>query len=872
MMSIRRFFNRSRWDAERSRELDAHLAIETDDNIARGMTPEAAALAARRKLGNVARIREDIYEMNSVSVLDTLRLDVRDASRQLRRRPLVTILGCLLLTIGLGASAAAFSVAYGVFGRPLPYPDAARLAVLWDETGGRRGQLSYLDFQDIRQVVPFEQTAVFGSGRATLTAGGEADRVNLIGGEVALLPLLGAKPMLGRLIDPTDQGRSVTVISRRLWQNAFRSDAGVIGRALGVSGTQYTVVGVLAEALDFELPVGGSANGPGFTIKDVDMWMPFNPVESMARNRAISTYQAIVKLRPDQTLDHLQRAIDVVAANLARAYPATNRARGFALVSLHDQMVQAKAAAVWTGCAGAVLILIVACANLASLFLGELPERRRDFALREALGASRGRLLRQLAIESLVLSGTSAAIGMVLASVTVESLKRAADLPRLDAIRFDLPVTIAVAMGAIGAALIARLVPLGRLLRTRDELRPSVSSYATTAPVLRRTLVVVQLTLAVLLSSTAMLLGVSFRHLVLVDPGFATAHALAARVSAFPARYVAQADVTRFVNELVTRVDALPEVERVAASSAMPLTGTTVSTAVGVAGRLLPMAERASAGWQTVTSGYFAALGIPLLAGRDFAPADLERQAHLTVINQALAHRVFGDENPIGRRLTFGADAAVTDWHEVVGIVGDVHHASLAEAAAPRAYDLYGQHWSRTVYLVARGADAGALGPALRAAVRQLDPEVPVFEMQSLDEIVNATVAPRRLATWFALGVAGVSLLLAAIGLYGLLASSVAVRRRELGIRRALGSSTRAIVRMVSGEAVALAALGTVLGSAAALAAARAIRSQLFGIDAADPRVVSATALMLALVAIVAAWVPARRAARIDPAIALREE
>jgi putative ABC transport system permease protein len=877
-MAWTRFFRRSRWDDERTRELEAHLAIETDENIARGMTPDAARAAARRKLGNVTRIREEIYDMNSMSFLETARLDLRDAVRQLRRRPLVTTLGFLLLAIGLGASAAAFSVVYGVFLRPLPYPDADRLAVLWEDAGGSFRQVSYQDFRDITQSVRFERGAIFESGRATLSSGSDADRVSVIDGEPALLPLLGARPILGRLLEPDDRPRPVAVISRRLWQRAFQGDAGIVGRAIGLSGRQFTVIGVAAEGQEFELPVGGgsassTASGPAFTIRDVDVWTTFNPSTSMTSNRAVSAYQALVKLRPDQTIDNAQRGIDIVAANLARDFPATNQGRRFALVPLHEQVVHAKSSAVWTGFGAALLILVVACANLASLLLGELPERRRDFALREALGASRGRLLRQLALESLLLSAASAAVGTFLARLAVESLKRAADLPRLDAIRFDLPVTAAVAGAAAATALAARVVPFGRLLHTRDELRPSVSPYSTSAPMLRRTMVVVQLALAVVLSSSAILLAVSFRRLVLVDPGFVAAHALAARVSAFPARHPAQGDVTRFVNHLAAELEALPEIERAAASSAMPLTGSALSTSVGVAGRLLAMADRASAGWQTITPGYFAALGIPLLAGRDFALADLERAAHLTIVNQTLARRLFGDENPIGRRLALGPADPVDDWHEVVGVVGDVRHVSLAEAGAPRVYDLYGQHWGRTVYLVARGAaEPQALGSAMRSVVRRLDPEAPVFEMQSLDDIVNATVAPRRLATGIAMGTAGVSLLLGAIGLYGLLAGSVAARTRELGIRRALGSSTRAIVRMVCGEAAALAAIGAFVGSGAALVAARAIQSQLFGIEATDPRVIAATAATLAIVGVIATWAPARRAARIDPAIALREE
>lgn len=872
-MSIRRFFNRRRWDDERARELDAHLAHEIDEQVARGLTPDDARAAARRKLGNVTRIREDIYDMNSLSVLETARLDLRDALRQLRRRPLVTSLAFLLLTIGISAAGAAFSVAYGVLVRPLPYPDADRLAALWQDERGELGQVSYPDYRDLQSAVPFDAAVVFGSGRATLTGGVDADRVNVVNTEPPLLGLLGARPIIGRLIEPQDNGRRVVVISHRLWQHVFHGDTAIVGTPIGLSGTPYAIVGVAAAGLDFELPVGGASVGSAFTIKDVDAWTPFDSRESSAQNRAVSTYQVIVRLRAGQALDTTQRGVDLAASNLAQAYPATNRNRTFRLVALRDHIVDHKSAAVRLGFAGALLILIIACANVTSLLLGDWPDRRRDFALREALGASRGRLVRQLAVESVLLSGAAAVAGLAVARVAVASLKRAADLPRLDAIRFDAPVVSGVIMSAIAVGLVARLLPLLRVWHARDELRPSVSAYATSAPILRRTLVVVQLALAVVLSATGVLLAVSFRHIAMVDPGFARVSVLSARVSAFAARYPTQADATRFVRDLVVNLSRVPGIQAAAAASTVPLAGASMGTAVGVEGRLAPMAERATAGWQTVTTGYFAALGIPVRGGRDFTPADLERGSHVTVINQSLARRLFGDGDPVGHRLAYGASDPSADWHEIVGVVGDVHHGSLAEAASPRAYDLFGQHWSRTMYLVVRGsAEPHALTPVMRATVRQLDPEAPVFDVQSLDDIVDATIAPRRLATAFAGGTAATSVLLAAIGLYGLLASSVSSRTRELGIRRALGSSTSAIVRVVLAEAALLGAVGILLGAVAALASARAIQSQLFGVQASDPGVIAAIAIALSCVGLAAAGVPARRAATIDPVIALRDE
>jgi predicted permease len=446
-------------------------------------------------------------------------------------------------------------------------------------------------------------------------------------------------------------------------------------------------------------------------------------------------------------------------------------------------------------------------------------------------------------------------------------------LPRLDAIRFDLPVTAAAVGFALATGVVSRLIPLIRLRPAHEGLRSSTSVYAAAAPRARSVLVAAQLALAVVLTTTAVLLGLSLQHIVALDPGFASAHVLSMRVSAYSARYPDRTAVRRFFDETRGRMAGIATVEAVAASSALPLTASNTGTSVGVEGRPMPIAERPSAGWQTVTPGYFAALHIPMLAGRDFMPADLERTTHHTIISQALARRIFGDADPIGRRLTFGPDQTVPDWHEVVGVVGDVRHGSLIDADALRAYDLSGQHWSRTMYVVARTSrDPRAIVPDVRAAVRAVDPEAPVFEVQSLDDIVEGAVSPRRLATGVAIGIALVSLTLAAIGLYGLLASAVAARTKELGIRRALGSPTRAILRLIVGQAAWLAVAGAAAGAAVSLAASRWIETQLFGVRAGDAGALAVIACVLVVVAIAAAYVPARRAGRIDPAIALREE
>jgi putative ABC transport system permease protein len=874
-MGMQRFFRRRRWDEERARELDAHLAIEIEENLQRGMTPNDARDAARRKLGNVTRIREDIYDMNTVPILDTARLDLRDAMRQLRRRPLVTALALLLLTIGIGASATAFSVAYGVLLRSLPYPEPDRLAVLWAHNGGQRGQISLPDFYDLRSSVPFADAAALASGRVTLSgaAGADADRVMLVQAEAGLLRLLGTRPLLGRLPVEADEGRSVAVISERVWRRTFHADPAVVGRPITVSGSPYSIIGVFDRSFAFELTVPSGGVGAGFVVKDVDLWTPFNLVSGIPLSREVSSCEVIVRLKPGETLATTQSAVDVLASRLARTYPGTNRDRRFVLTPLRDQVVEATSPIVVMGLVGALLLLVIACANVASVFLADLPARRRDFALRAALGAGRGRLIRQLVIESGLLAAAGSALGLLVARSGVAWLKTAAELPRVDAIRFDLPVTAAIVVTAMAVSMIARLAPLARLRESRDDLRSSVSAYSASAPRLRRTLVGVQVALAVVLSSTALLLGLSLRRLIAVDPGFAPSHTVAVRVSAYATRYPDKAATARFVNDLVNRVAILPGVNAAAAGQSVPLAGAAGGTSIGVEGQPRSVAERPTAGWFTVTPGYFRALGVSMIEGREFSPVDLDRASHQTVINQTLARLLFGSQNPIGRRLSYGPDSAVSDWHEIVGVAADMRQATLAKPPDPAAYDLFGQHWGRSVYLIARGnADPYTLVPAIRQVVRQMDSEAPVFDVRSLDDVVNGAVAPRRLATGFAVGIAAVSLLLAAIGLYGLLASSVASRTKELGIRRALGSSTARIVRLVLGEAAVLVLLGVFAGVTAAIALARPIQAQLFNVQATDLRVLATVAISLAMVAGVAAYLPVSRAAAVEPAIALRDE
>ena len=872
-MGWSRFLRRSDWDDERAREIDAHLAHEIDENISRGMTPIEARAAAYRKFGSATAVRERIYEFNSIRWFEAMRLDVRDAARQLRRRPSSTLLSVLLLALGIGASTAAFTIWYGALWRPLAFPEPGRLVTIWSGVGGRAEQISYPDLRDVRALPVFDRIGAIAGGRGTLMVGADVERVTLADVEPDVLPLLGARPLLGRLPMADDAGHPVATISHRLWTRVLHADPAVVGRTLQISGTSITVLGVLTDDPSFELPVAGAEVGVAFTVKDVDLWTPLDSSNPLAQSRSITTYEALARLAPGMSIAAAQSATDAVASNLAARFPDTNRDRGFRLIGLQDQMVAARRTAIRLGAAGAALVLVIACANAIGLTLGTLPSRRRDAALRAALGASRGRLLRQATWESALVAAVSGVAGVLFACALVPLVKAAVPLPRVDAMRVDVPVVLFAIAVALVSAAAARVVPLIGLDAGPAGLRASASTHAATAPRFRRALVAGQLAMATIACATAGLLATSLVALVRTDPGFARDQALSARVSAYPAAHREKADVVRFYRDLLESVRAEPGVTAAGAGTSLPLSESNTGTSVMVEGQPQAEAQRPTAGWQAVTPAYFAAMGMPLRAGRDFAPGDLERAAHHVVINESLARRLFGDADPIGRRIALGSQGNAIDWHEIVGVVGDVRHAALTQPLGPRAYDLFGEHWARTMYVVVRGTgDVPVTAATLRDAVRRLDPGAPMFDVRTLDALVDGAAGPARTATSFAIALGIVSLLLAIVGVYGLLASAVAGRTRELGIRRALGASGGRLARGVAAEATAMSAVGVIAGLIVILLFSRVLESQLYGVSATSNGVLGGAAALLVASAIVAALPPALRAARVDPAATLRVE
>ena len=795
--------------------------------------------------------------------------DLRTAARAMRVNPLFTVGALLLSVVAVTAVVAGVTVIYGILLRPLSYPEPDRLAVAWQVREGEETQISFPDFTDVAAASVFDGASAIAGGRGSLRVGDRIERINVLELEPSGFTLLGAWPHLGRLPTAGEAGQAVGMISHRLWVTHLRADPDVIGRMLWLSGREYLVVGVLPPGFDFELPVP-----PSFMLERNDFWMLLDRAGPFTTRRDVSGYEGLLRLAPGRTLEEAQAAADAVAARLARAHPSTNAGRTFRIAPLAGEITADIRRPLVLVAVGCVITLLVAVANLAILGLVRASERQVEFSIRQALGAGAWRLRRQLAAEHVLVAASGAAVGLLLAQRLVERLvaSEAAGLPRADAIRFDAPSWAAAGIVVLVVTAILTAQPM-----TRPALAPRGGgrSVGPATRRSRRVMVAMEVALALTLSTAGALLALSVVRLAAVDPGFDATRTAAARVSAYDARYPAKADVVGLFDDVVATLAALPQVAGAGAGSSLPLSGQATGTSIMAEGRAVEPAGRPTAGWQFVTPGYIGAFGMRLVAGRDFTEADRRRAAHVTIVNEALARTLFAGEDPVGRRIAVGGGDASGDWHEIVGVVADVRHQSLDMPPAPRVYDLFGQHWGRTLYVVARssGGDTGVLPGVIRRIVAGEDPEAPVFELTTLAALAERSAASRRLASAIAAGLAAAGVLLALIGVYAVMAAAVSERTREIGVRAALGAAPRDLFRLIGLEGGRTVLWGTTAGLATSAALARLMASQLF-----DSRVWDALWLIplvaggIIAAAAIAAIPPGRRAASVDPLVAMRAE
>jgi predicted permease len=859
-----------RLDRELDEELGFHLEMATERNLRRGMAPEEARRAAVREFGGVERHRERARDERGVRFLETLAFDLRLGARSLRRTPAVTGAALVTVALAVGATTLIWAVVDAVLLRPLPYREPERLVQLWEshpEQGPRvvvsRG--NYLDW--LERAEAFEALGAYmpGWGRG-LTGDGPPVQVTTALVTPSLLRLLQVEAAEGRTFAEAEgePGKDdAALLSEGFWRRRFGGDPEVLGRTLTLDGESYRVVGVMPAG--FDVPT-----------REVDVWLPMSFPPAYYEQREAHTLHVVGRLAPGTSVEAADAAMDRLARSLGEEHPEEVAGWEVTVVPLHEQRVGEIRPALLILLGAVAVLLAAACFNVANLLLARGTARAGEVAVRSAVGASRGRLVRQLLTESLLLAAAGGAVGAGLAFGGLEVLRSslAAQIPRLADAVLDLRV-LAVA-AALSLATGAAVGALPAIRDSRADLRGSLSDGAAfrgQAPGrdrLRQALVAVQVALAVVLLAGSGLLLRSFLAVRSVDPGFETEGLLAVSLNLPGSSYPDTPDHTRFYEDLLERLARLPGAAAVAATSEPPVVGYNMTRT--------PVLEGAAGEWRgqspphrIVTVGYFETLGIPLVAGRSFDRFDRPGSPLVLVVNEAMARQLWPGEEPLGKRLAFDLEGP---WHQVVGVVGDTRDQGLEAPADPAIYAPLAQkgwHWMTWMTVLVRtGGDPHALADAVRDEVWALDPTLPVLATRTVEEVYAESRARRRFHTLLFSLFAGFGLVLGLVGLYGVTAFAVARRTREIGIRMALGARRGNVAAMVLRQGAALTALGLAAGTAAALALSRTLSSLLFGVGPHDPATFAAIVALLAAAALAACYLPARRAARLDPTRALR--
>jgi len=868
---LRNLFHKQREERELDEEVRASEQLLVDENIHAGMNPQEARRQARLELGGVEQVKEQVREIRAGHLLDALGCDVRYAARTMRRSPAFTTTAVLTLALGIGANTAMFSVVNAVLLRPLPYPDSDRLVQMWSTNpkANRWGMwTAYPRFEDWRREnTVFEEMATARTWVISIKGGDHPESLFGVMTSSQVFQLLRVQPMLGREFLPEEDQPGhdhVILLSYGLWQRRFGSDPAVIGRTVNVGQENYTVIGVMPADFRFSPDLRASYR--------VDAWFP--PAPDPSRNeRGSNNYYTFARLKPGVTLAQAQAEMDAINEGLAEKH-SEDRELGVKVVGWQRQVGSEVRPALLILLGAISLVLLIACANVANLLLARGAVRQREAALRQALGAGHGRLIRQFMTESMLLAVCGGVAGLLLAYEGLHLFIRLApDIPRLNETTIDPHVLIFSAVLTLGTGLIFGIAPALQGSRTdlQDSLKESgnrLTSGATRARA-RNVLVVAEMALALMLLAGAGLLVRSFVRVQQVDPGFNPKNLLTAFVMLPPSKYPEPRRQAQFFYEVMERIASLPGVECAGGADSAPML-TNDTGPVSIEGH--PVEPEIQAERPKITPDYFRAMGIPLLRGRTFAWADNEGSLPVAIISESAARQYWPDEDAMGKRVKL-EDGSAPVWRQVIGIVGDVRQDSVVEAARPEVYAPLLQAPVPYMALIVRTrTPPAALTAAVRQAVMAVDKDQPLFQVEIMQQVVDDSVAGRRFQMSLLAVFATIALGLAAIGIYGLMSYTVNQRTHEIGIRMALGAKRGEILHLVVRHGMMLAIVGVVLGTVGALLLTRFLSSMLYGVGANDPTTLLSVATLLIGVAALASYIPARRATRVDPMVALRYE
>jgi len=863
-------FQKARLDAELDEDIREHLQLAVDENLRRGMSQEAAKLAARRSFGGIEQVKEEYRDQRGIPVYETFYRDARLALRSLRRNPAFSLVAILTLTLGIGANTAIFSITHGIVLRELPYADADRLTTVVMTNAQQnliRMPFSVADYIDWRdQNTVFEKAAAYGDQRFTLTGDATPEQVSGAVVTADFFSVLGIQAELGRTFSPDDDRPGKTpgvVISHGLWQRRFKGNPQVIGQLLTVNARDYPIFGVMPPGFEF-----GS--------RPIEVWRTL--ILQPPLRRGPYFLWVIARRKANVSIEQAQSEQRTIAARLESTHPKENLGAGIRAGSFHEDFVGDMRTPLYVLLGAVFLVLLIAAANVANLLLERAASREREIAIRTALGASRARLARQLLTESLVLAGMGAAFGIALAFWGIYLVKQLApaSIPRLQDVAIDTTVILYTVGVSLVSGILFGFFPVFHsfLASISDTLKQAISKGGGVRRRIGSAIIIGEVALCFILLVGAGLLLKSLNRLQQVNAGFTATNVLTTRIAVSSAEY-SDDRLVGFYEELISRVQSLPGVQAAGFGNSLPPDILEITDSFSIEGRPWPREESAPVGPVLfVSPGYFPTLGIPLIRGRNFNHQDRLNSPPVTLINETFARRYFPNDDPIGKRIKVGGpERPSAPWMEIVGIVGDTKYSSLGGAFEPARYQAFTQvAWNGLHLVVKTSDDPLRLVPALRQEVARLDKDVPLDRVRTMDDAMQQAVSEPRFRTLLLTTFAGLALVLAAIGIYGVMSYAVTRRTREIGIRLSLGARRRDVLKLVMADGLTLGAVGIGLGLLGAVAGTRVLKTQLFEVTPTDPATFLILSIFLFLVASIACYVPAYRATRVDPLITLKYE